>query len=169
MEHDSETFAVDRFAVPDGLVTRISVPGGWIYVGGPLTTPVVIQDPRLWAPAPRTASILAAINRISLEILTMSTTLSGQLDADTAALQSDLANLTSGITSLEQQLAAAVAGLSPGSTITQAQVDGLGAIHSSFAALAASIPAAAPATPPAATDPSTTPTDPATTDQPTTP
>ena len=125
---------------------RIDVPGGWIYHGGPLSHPVLVSDPSQWALNETSAgAILAAISNLQLELRTMSTTISGELDADTTLLQGDLATLTTGITSLETQLATALAGVTPGSTVTQAQVDGLTAVHTSFAALAASIPQPAPA------------------------
>jgi hypothetical protein len=126
---------------------RIQVPGGWIYHGGPLSHPVLVLDPDVWGPGRATAAvdpILAAIDHLKQEIRTMSTTISGEIDAATKELQADLATLTTGVTQLEAELAAALAGVTPGSTVTQAQVDALTAVHTSFAALAASI---SPATP----------------------
>jgi hypothetical protein len=128
----------------------IAVPGAWIYYGGPLSSPVLVSDPTQWALNETNAGkILAAIQQLQLEIRTMSTTISGEIDAATASLQADLATLTTGVTHLEAELAAAIAGVTPGSTITQAQVDALTAVHTSFAALAASIPQVAPAPTPA--------------------
>lgn len=69
----------------------------------------------------------------------MSGTLSEQLDAATAAIRDDVAAVSAEVTQL-------LAGVTPGSTITQAQVDALTAIDASLKA----IPAAAP-TPPAPT------------------
>jgi hypothetical protein len=138
----------------------IAVHGGWIYHGGPLSSPVLVSDPTQWAlnetnsafghawraPAEceNAGKILAAIQQLQLEIRTMSTTISGEIDAATASLQADLATLTTDVTHLETELAAALAGVTPGSTVTQAQVDALTAVHTSFAALAASIPQVAP-------------------------
>jgi hypothetical protein len=130
---------------------RIEVPGGWIYYVGPLSHPVLVSDPARWTLNETDArAILAAICNLRQELRTMSTTISGEIDAATKELQADLATLTIGVTQLETELAAALAGVTPGSTVTQAQVDALTAVHTSFAALAASIPPAAPTPAPAA-------------------
>jgi hypothetical protein len=96
---------------------------------------------------PRLDQILA--NQLSLkqQVSQMSQTLSQQLDGVTLEIQGDVATLTTGLTSLESQLAAALAGVVPGSTITQAQVDPLVAVHTGLAALVAALP---PATAPTA-------------------
>jgi len=92
------------------------------------------------------ASILAAISKISKDIEHMSESLSQQIDAATAELQADLAALTTGVASLESQLAEALGGVTAGSTVTQAQVDALTAVHTSLAALAAGTGASPPTT-----------------------
>jgi hypothetical protein len=116
-------------------VQRINVPGGWIYYGGPLGSPVLVVTQSNGAtPTNRQFSWPSAIFRRSYET---GTTISGQLDADTTELQGDLATLTTDIASLQAQLSAALATVTPGSTITEAQVDALTAVHTGFAALAA--------------------------------
>ena len=62
------------------------------------------------------------------ELKAMSGTLSEQLDAATAAIQADVAAVAAEVTKLLGEL-------TPGSTITQAQVDALTAIDASLKAI----------------------------------
>ena len=73
----------------------------------------------------------------------MSTTLSQQIDAVTAALQADMADISAKVDQI-------LASLQPGSMVTQAQVDALNALKASADAVAAKVDAAvAPPAPPA--------------------
>ena len=67
----------------------------------------------------------------------MSQTLSQQLDAATQAIRDDVAAVSAEVTQL-------LAGVTPGSTITQAQVDALTAIDASLKAIPAAPPPATP-------------------------
>lgn len=58
----------------------------------------------------------------------MGTTLSEQLDAATAAIQADVANVAAEVTKLLGEL-------TPGATITQSQIDALIAIDASLKAI----------------------------------
>ncbi len=58
----------------------------------------------------------------------MSATLSEQLDAATAAIKADVAGVSAEVTKLLGEL-------TPGSTVTQAQVDALNAIDASLKAI----------------------------------
>jgi hypothetical protein len=66
----------------------------------------------------------------SERLLEMGTSLSAQLDAATASIKADVANVSTEVTSL-------LAGLTPGSTITQAQVDALTGIDTALKAIPA--------------------------------
>lgn len=62
---------------------RFDVPGGWIYFGGPLPSPVYVADPSQWAHAPATTSppdprldqVLSLLQQLRQDIQTMSGTL----------------------------------------------------------------------------------------------
>lgn len=86
--------------------------------------------------APNLAPVLTAIATLSQKVDHMSQTLSEQLDAATAAIQADVAAVSAEVTAL-------LASVTPGSMITQAQVDALTAIDASLKA----IPPATPSTP----------------------
>lgn len=102
---------------------------------------------------------------LTKEISTMSATLSGQIDASTAAISAMLDRLTTDVgtigadvTTLESELATAIAGLPVGTAITQAQVDALtalgtraGTIADSLEAIAATVLPATPAPTPVPT------------------
>lgn len=79
------------------------------------------------------------------EMKTMSTTISQQQDANTAALTNDLGVIKAGIATLQQQLAAASG--SAGDVLTQAQEDAFTAARTTADAMAAALE---PPTPPAA-------------------
>jgi len=94
--------------------------------------------------------ILQQLAAIRKAIQIMSTTLSGQIDAETATITADAAALNTALATIQTELA----GLTPGSTVTQAQVD---ALHAAVAQLGAAVstaqteanPPAPPAPPPA--------------------
>jgi hypothetical protein len=77
------------------------------------------------------------------EIMTMSTTISGQLDAAQAQERADLAKLTADIAGL----VAAFQGATVGSPVTQAQVDAANALDQTMQTLDASVQAAVTPTP----------------------
>ena len=81
---------------------------------------------------PRIDAILHNTERL----ITMSQTLSQQLDAATQAIRDDVAAVSAEVTAL-------LAGVTPGSTITQAQVDALTAIDQSLKAIPVAAPPAA--------------------------
>ena len=97
-----------------------------------------------YAAGPTLVDVLAAIAQLQQEISTMSQTLSSEIDASTAALAADFAKLTTGIANLNAELAAALAGMPAGSTVTQAQVAALQGVQASMDTLAASVPQPAP-------------------------
>lgn len=74
--------------------------------------------------------LLHEILRNTERLIQMSGTLSEQLDAATAAIQADVAAVSAEVSKL-------LAGVTPGSTITQAQVDALTAIDASLKAIPA--------------------------------
>ena len=127
--------------LPPG-VHRFAVPGGWIYYGAALASPVLVSDPAEWRHAVGTlhehtvSTILAGLSTINQEIKTMSGTISTQIDAVTVKFQADVDAITSQIADLHAQITALQGGLTPGATITQAQVDALAAIETQAAALA---------------------------------
>lgn len=74
------------------------------------------------------AGVLQQILHNTEELIMSGTTLSEQLDAATAAIQADVAAVSAEVTKL-------LAGVTPGSTITQAQIDALIAIDASLKAI----------------------------------
>lgn len=114
------------------------VPGGWVVRSSANT--VYVPDPEVWSDAlARVVSantardLLTGITSIlanTERLLTMSQTLSQQLDAATQAIRDDVAAVSAEVTAL-------LAGVTPGSTITQAQVDALTAIDASLKAIPA--------------------------------
>lgn len=89
---------------------------------------------------PLAVIINAGVCAILERIAAMSMTLSQQLDAATQAIRDDVAAVSAEVTAL-------LAGVTPGSTITQAQVDALNAIDASLKAIPAATPPAQPAPP----------------------
>lgn len=124
----------------------LQVPGGWLYQVSPGSPPVYVPDPSAWVPARDTAPLMAAVIALKQEISTMSTTLSQQIDDATAKIGDDLKRLTAGVGTLNAELAAATSNLTPGSTVTQAQVDALNSVQDGLDKLASSLPASAAAT-----------------------
>jgi hypothetical protein len=143
---------------------RIDVPGGWIYFGGPLNSPVLVSDPAQWAPHantlnintpdPQLVQVLAALQQLTDRINTMSgsidtaiTNLTAQVAADTSATSA----ATTMINGFAAQLAAAVAAAqNAGATPAQLQsfTDLGAAVQANADALSAAVtqntPAAAP-------------------------
>ena len=76
-------------------------------------------------------AILAELATLNAKVDHMSQSLSAQLDAATQAIRDDVAAVSAEVTKL-------LAGVTPGSTITQAQVDALTAIDTSLKAIPAS-------------------------------
>ena len=88
----------------------------------------------------------------------MSASLSAQLDAAVAALRADNDAMTSALSAIKSEVAALVAAVPVGSTITQAQIDALNAaigVTTSNVAELSSIETAA--SPPAPTEPAAEP------------
>ncbi len=75
-----------------------------------------------------TALLRQSVASIRQEIKAMSTSLSAQLDAATQAIRDDVAAVSAEVTAL-------LATVTPGDTITQAQVDALNAIDASLKAI----------------------------------
>lgn len=123
---------------------RIEVPGGWIYHGAPLSHPVLVSDPKQWAPADSTA-ILAAIAKLSQKVTSIMATLADIQTAETDEATAITA-VVGEIAQLESDLAAAQAGGSDPAAI-QAIVD---QIHANTDKLKAALPPASANTPPAA-------------------
>jgi hypothetical protein len=110
------------------------------------------------------ADIVQSTTLLTKEISTMSATLSGQVDAATAAISAMLDRLTTDVgmigadvTTLESELATAVAGLPVGTTITQAQVDALTAASTRAGNIATSLEAIVATTVPPVATPAPTP------------
>jgi hypothetical protein len=123
----------------------IEVPGGWIYFGGPLNSPVLVSDPAQWARtddsiAGRLDRILESLSNLHLELHRMSQTLSQQLDAATTAIETDVAAVATEVSQL-------LASMTPGSQVTQAQVDRLTAIDTAMKAIPPATPVVIPPTP----------------------
>jgi hypothetical protein len=74
------------------------------------------------------ALFLKGFNKLEQEIQTMSQTLSQQIDAATAAIVAD-------VSAVSAEVGRLLASLSPGSQVTQAQVDALTAIDTSLKAI----------------------------------
>jgi phage-related protein len=72
----------------------------------------------------RFAAVTQLLTNLQKQVQTMSTTLSGQLDQITQTLAQDMSGLASDLTTIAGEL-------TPGSTITQAQVDALNAVATS--------------------------------------
>ena len=87
------------------------------------------------------AAIAASLSQLSKDIKTMSGTLSEQLDAATSAIETDVAAVASEVTQL-------LASMTPGSQVTQAQIDRLTAIDTAMKAIPPATPVVIP--PPAA-------------------
>jgi len=125
---------------------RFDVPGGWIYYGGPLPSPVYVADPSQWAHAPATTSppdprldqVLSLLQQLRQDIQTMSGTLSDKLDAATAAVETDVATVSAEVSQL-------LASMTPGSQITQAQIDRITAIDTAMKAIPPATPVVIPA------------------------
>ena len=98
------------------------------------------------------------LDKITLELRTMSENLSTQLDAALASVNSALDALSADVSSIASEVTALVAGMTPGSTITQAQIDAANALAARVSALdtqAKSIVAQGQPTPPADQNPPT--------------
>lgn len=102
------------------------------------------------------AAISAGVETVVQEIRTMSQTMSDKLDANEATLEADVTAMGDAVTA---EIAVLTAELTPGSQITQAQLDRLAAIDAKVKALmpAAVAPATPPAVPPVAEPPAVTP------------
>jgi hypothetical protein len=84
------------------------VPGGWIYHGGPLQSPVYVADPSKWALPPndpRLDQILAAIATLHQELHRMSQSSQEHADALAAQITALDATLQSGITAIQAEIA----------------------------------------------------------------
>ena len=90
---------------------RFDVPGGWIYFGGPLPSPVYVADPSAWAKQPndpRLDQIVAGIASIQQEITRMSET-QDTIANEVVTLKSNMVGLHAGITGIQGRLDAALA------------------------------------------------------------
>ena len=85
--------------------------------------------------------IHTALTELKQEIQNVSTTLSSQLDAVTASLNASLTQLSVDISSVAAEVSTLVGELTPGSTLTQAQIDALTAINTGIDTLDASVKA----------------------------
>ena len=125
---------------------RFDVPGGWIYFGGPLPSPVYVADPSAWAKQPndpRLDQIVAGIASIQQEITRMSET-QDTIANEVATMKTNMANLHSGVTDIQARLAAAIAA-GTGNTDPAVLAD-LTAINADLVGVVAALaPSAAPA------------------------
>jgi cob(I)alamin adenosyltransferase len=100
------------------------------------------------------AEALKPIHHILQELKQMSQTLSSQLDAALASINTAVDGLSTEITAIAAEVTTLVAGMAPGSTLSQAQIDTANAIAARLTALDTSAQAIvaqgqpAPATPP---------------------
>jgi len=90
------------------------------------------------APDPRIDQVLGLLNAIQLEIKIMSQSLSAQLDAATAAVETDVAAVAAEVSAL-------LASMTPGNQITQAQVARVTAIDAAMKAIPPATPVVIPA------------------------
>lgn len=81
------------------------------------------------------SSALLELFHLVRELKAMSTSLSQQLDAATQTIQTGISQLSTDVSAVAAEVNALLAGVTTGSTITQAQVDKLTAIASSVTAL----------------------------------
>lgn len=130
--------------------SRFEVPGGWIYYGGPLASPVLVSDPAQWARSADNRAVLEAIANVSQEIRTMSQTLQQSIQADSAAIAADLQGVAGALTTLATNIAALQAQLQPGATVTAADVAALDTVKTNADALAATAASMVAPPPPAA-------------------
>jgi hypothetical protein len=122
---------------------------GWIVRGGAGGALMFVPDPdQIGSAGAGTTTILAAIanlqTNLQKEITTMSQTLSQQLDTATAAVETDVAAVAAEVSQL-------LASMTPGTQITQAQIDRVTAIDTAMKAIPPATPVViqppAPATP----------------------
>ena len=85
--------------------------------------------------------IYTVLIELKQEIQKVSNTLSSQLDAVTASLNASLTQLSTDISNVATEVSTLVAELTPGSTVTQAQIDALTAINTSIGTIDASVKA----------------------------
>jgi hypothetical protein len=85
---------------------------------------------RYQPPPDRLGVIIGLLQTLTAKVDHMSQSLSAQLDAATQAIRDDVAAVSAEVSKL-------LAGVTPGSTITQAQVDALTAIDTSLKAIPA--------------------------------
>jgi pyridoxal/pyridoxine/pyridoxamine kinase len=88
------------------------------------------------------AAILAAIAALTKKVTTMSSTLEGQLQTLTTELSADFADMSG-------KLDTVLSGVTPGATLSQADVDALTAVKAAADAMKAKLDAAVPPAAPA--------------------
>jgi hypothetical protein len=111
---------------------------GWLVRSGNSGSVIYVPDPdQIGGVGAGTTAILAAIANLRTELITMSGTLSDKLDAATTAIETDVATVASEVSQL-------LSSMTPGSQITQAQIDRLTAIDTAMKAIPPATPVVIP-------------------------
>lgn len=104
---------------------------------------MMVED--MWRAIVEIRQLHTATHAILQEIRTMSETISQQVDASTAAIQSDIAALATAVGVVKAEIAALQVTVVPGSVVTQGQADALASLHASLSAQVAALTALEPA------------------------
>jgi hypothetical protein len=107
---------------------RIDVPGGWIYYGGPLASPVLVSDPAQWAQtndsiAGKLDRVLDSLSIIHQELHTIMASLSDIL-TDVTDEGTAIAGISTLVAGLRQQIADALSGTTLPPAV-QTQIDAI--------------------------------------------
>jgi hypothetical protein len=116
-----------------------------IHLHHHFTDPLPVSDRLLQQILAGNAAIAAALDQLSKDFNTMSGSISDQIDALTAKFQTDMDGITAQQADLHTQITTLTAELTPGATITQAQIDKLSAIEATAATLATPVVVTPPA------------------------